>query len=194
MKKIVFVGLVIAAAAVIVSSFFMPWAKLSASVTKISQELTGKGAGKFIKGLEKITGTLGVLGDVEVRTAVSGYDIPTMVNKKSSKVAISLAQGLFKDAKDLDKKSNLLFLVPLFAIVCVALAVVGIRYKLAVALMSVLSGAISLGGLYNLKTADFSNLSVKITVEKGLWHTIYAYLFIFILSIIWLVTDKTNSK
>lgn len=200
MKNVGFVVLIIIAAVIIISSFFMPWARLSTSVTKISEKLTAPAtgtlkeaplAGKFIKELEKITSAL---GDVEVKATVSGYNIPTLVNKKSSKVAISLAQTLFKGGKDLDKKSMLVFLVPLFAGLCVVLAIVGVKYKLSVVLMLLLSGAISVGGLYNLKTTDFSNLLVKITIEKGLWQTIYAYLFIFLLSIVWLITDKKQAN
>jgi len=203
MKKIALAGLVVLAAIVIVSSFFMPWAKLSASVTKVSKELTGragKAAGgpfgeKFTRELSRITDAIGnVGGNVEIKTSVSGYDIPSMANKKSSKVAISLAQGLLKDAKDLDKKAALVFLLPIFAVVCAALAVIGLKNKLSIILMLIISGGISLGGLYRLKTLDLASLPVDITIEKGLWQTLYAYLFIFIISIIWLVVDKKEAS
>jgi len=202
MKKIILVSLVVLAAIVIIFSFFAPWAKLSASVTKVSKELTGQ-AGKvaggtfgerFARELSRVTDAIGkVGGDIQIKTSVSGYDIPSMVNKKSSKVAISLVQGLFKDAKDIDKKAALVFLLPIFAVVCAALAVIGLKNKLSVMLMLIISGAISLGGLYKLKTLDLASLPVDITIEKGLWQTLYAYLFIFVISIIWLVTDKKEA-
>lgn len=192
MKKIILVSLVVLAAIVIISSFFMPWAQLSASMTKVSKELTG---GKFLRELSRITDAIGkVGGDIQIKTSVSGYDIPSMANKKSSKVAISVIQGLLKDAKDADKKAALVFLLPIFAVVCVALAVIGLKNKLSVILMLIISGAISLGGLYRLKTLDLASLPVDITIEKGLWQTLYAYLFIFIVSIIWLVTDKKEAS
>ncbi len=203
MKKIALTGLVVLAAIVIIFSFFAPWAKLSASVTKVSKELTsqaGKAAGgtfgeRFTRELSRITDAIGnVGGDIQIKTSISGYDIPSMANKKSSKVAISLVQGLLKDAKDLDKKAALVFLLPIFAVVCVVLAVIGLKNKLSVILMLIISGAISLGGLYRLKTLDLASLPVDITIEKGLWQTLYAYLFIFIVSIIWLVTDKKQAS
>lgn len=203
MKKIALTGLVILAAIVIISSFFMPWAKLSASVTKVSKQLTGS-AGKikdtplgerFMRELSRVTDAIGnVGGDIQIKTSVSGYDIPSMANKKSSKVAISVIQGLLKDAKDADKKAALVFLLPIFAVVCAALAVIGLKNKLSVILMLIISGAISLGGLYRLKILDLASLPVDITIEKGLWQTLYAYLFIFIISIIWLVTDKKQAS
>jgi hypothetical protein len=192
MKKFVLAGLIVFAAIVIVASFFMPWAELSASVTKVSKELTG---GKFIRELSRITGAIGEIGgNIKIRTSVSGYDIPSMVNKKSSKVAVSLAQGLLKDAKDIDKKAALVFLLPIFAVVCAALAVIGLKNKLSVILMLIISGAISLGGLYRLKTLDLASLPVDITIGKGLWQTMYAYLFIFIVSAIWIITDKKQAS
>lgn len=203
MKKLALAGLVILAAIIIIFSFFAPWAKLSASVTKVSKELTGqagKAAGgtfgeRFTRELSRVTDAIGkVGGDIQIKTSISGYDIPSMVNKKSSKVAISVIQGLLKDAKDLDKKAALVFLLPIFAVVCVVLAVIGLKNKLSVILMLIISGAISLGGLYRLKTLDLASLPVDITIEKGLWQTLYAYLFIFIVSIIWLVTDKKEAS
>lgn len=202
MKKFVLAGMVILAAIVIILSFFMPWAKLSASVTKVSKELTdraGKAAGgtfgeRFTRELSRVTEAIGnVGGDIEIKTSVSGYDIPSMANKKSSKVAISLTQGLLKDTRDLDKKAALVFLLPIFAVVCAALAVIGLKNKLSVILMLIISGGISLGGLYRLKTLDLASLPVDITIEKGLWQTLYAYLFILIISIIWLVTGKKEA-
>ncbi|MDP2942049.1 MAG: hypothetical protein Q8O36_00830 [Candidatus Omnitrophota bacterium] len=203
MKKIALVGLVVLAAIVIISSFFMPWAQLSTSVTKVSKQLTGSAGQiknapfgeRFARELSRITDAIGnVGGDIQIKTSISGYDIPSMANKKSSKVAISLVQGLLKDAKDINKKAALVFLLPIFAVVCVALAVMGLKNKLSVILMLIISGAISLGGLYRLKTLDLASLPVDITIEKGLWQTLYAYLFIFIVSIIWLVTDKKQAS
>ncbi len=203
MKKIALAGLVVLAAVVIVSSFFMPWAKLSASVTKVSKKLTGSAGNikdtplgeRFMRELSRVTDAIGnVGGDIEIKTSVSGYDIPSMANKKSSKVAASLAQSLLKDAKDLDKKAALVFLFPIFAVVCAALAVMGLKNKLSVILMLIISGVIALGGLYRLKTLDLASLPVDITIEKGLWQTLFAYLFIFIISVIWLVTDKKQAS
>ena len=197
--KIIFAALIIICAVTIIVSFFMPWAKASVSATKVAKSLTEAAAGplsqspfagKFIKGLNKATNAIEGMGDIEVKAAVSGYDIPTMINKKSSRIAISLAQTLFKDAKDLDKKSLLVYLLPLFGIVCIGLALVGFKSKISVIAMAVISGAISIGGLYELMTVDLTSLPVRISIENGLWQTMYGYLLISVLSIVWLVVDR----
>ena len=141
------------------------------------------------KGFNKATNAIGNIGDLKVKTTVSGYDIPDMINKKSSHVAIQLAQLLFKDAKDLDKKSMLVYLLPLFAIACIILAIIGLRYKVSVVAVALIGGVIVIGGLYKLIATDLSNLPVQISIENGLWQTMYGYLLICILSVAWLVMN-----
>lgn len=204
MRKMVLFSLVIICAIAIISGFFMPWAKASVSATKVAKDLAGsasKGmlentpfAGKFIRGLDKATSKISDLGDINIKTMVSGYDIPTLVNKKSSQIAIAIASTMFKDAKDLDKKSMLVYLLPLFAIVCVVLGLVGIKNKIAIIVMALISGGISIGGLYNLMTADLSKLPIQISIEQGLWQTMYSYLMICIISVIWFVLDLKEAK
>lgn len=196
MKKMIFAGSIIVCALIIVVSFFMPWARATVSATKVAKNLSESAdsklhntsfGGKFVQGFNKATNAIGDMGDIKVKTTVSGYDIPTMINKKSSHVAIQLTQILFKDAKDLGKKSMLVYLLPLFAIVCMALAIAGLRYKALVIVAALIGGAIGIGGLYKLKATDLSNLPVQISIENGLWQTMYGFLLICIFSIAWLV-------
>jgi hypothetical protein len=203
MKKVILAGLVIICAVTVIFSFFMPWAKASVSVTKVAKSLTESAsttlanspfAGNFIKRFSTATNAVENLGDIEVKTAVSGYDIPTMINKKSSRIAISLAQTLFKDARDLDKKSLLVYLLPLLAIACIALAVIGLKTKISVIAMAVISGVIAGGGLYALMTVDLTKLPIQISIENGLWQTMYGYLLICLFSIVWLVIDRKKDK
>ncbi|MFQ5952518.1 MAG: hypothetical protein ACE5JK_03830 [Candidatus Omnitrophota bacterium] len=202
MKKVIFAGLIIAASVVIVIAFFMPWANVDASVTGISKELTKAAegplektpfAGKFLKKLDEVTTAIGEIGDVEIKTTVRGNQIPAMVNNKTSKVAISLAQVFFKDTEGLDKKVYLVYLLPLFGIICASLAVLGLKNKIYVLIATVIGGAISITGLYNLYTMDIPSLVVKISIQKGLWHTMYAYLAICLAGIAWLVLDRKRS-
>ncbi|MFA6141919.1 MAG: hypothetical protein WC738_01300 [Candidatus Omnitrophota bacterium] len=196
MKKIVFAGAIIVCALIIIGSFFMPWARATVSATKVAKNLSESAAsklqntsfgGKFVQGFNKATNAIVDLGDIEVKTTISGYDIPAMVSKKSSHVAIQLAQILFKDAKDIDKKSMLVYLLPLFAMACIALAIAGLRYKVSVMAAALIGGGIGIGGLYKLMATDISGLPVQISIENGLWQTMYGFILICILSVAWLV-------
>ena len=202
MKNLLFVSLIIAASVVTVVAFFMPWANVATSVTGISKELTSaaegplKGApiaGKLISGLDKITSAISSVGDIEVKTTVRGNQIPAMVNNETSKVALSLAQVFFKETEGIDKKVYLVYLLPLFGIVCAGLAVLGLQNKIYVVLMAIIGGAISIGGLYNLHTMDISSMVVKISIQKGLWYTMYAFLFILLVGVARLVLDKKKA-
>ena len=153
MKKSVLSGFVIAVSVVIVISFFLPWAKVSVSVVGASRELTGTArttlkdsptARKWLDKLEKATDAVSSYGDVGVNTQVSGYDIPVLVNNKSSKVAISAAQIMFKSAENLDMKSYLVYLLPILGILCAVASVLGQKNKLYIIVMILVAGAGSL--------------------------------------------------
>jgi len=199
MKKIIFSTLVIIAACVIVLAFFQPWARVQASVTGVSKDLMDQASGelkdtpaaaKFINKLKGVTDAISGLGDIEIKTQVSGYNVPRMVNNKTSKVALSLAQIMFKSTEGLDWKSYLVYALPLCAILCAVLSVIGTRQKMAVLVMLILSGAISLAGLYNLHTMDIGTASIKITIAEGLWDSMHAFLFIAGTSLAWFIVDR----
>jgi hypothetical protein len=203
-KNLVFMVVVIVAGAVIIKSFFLPWALASTSVGRVSGQVhrsidSSFGSlpfvGKVMAGIKETSGVIQELGaDIDISTVVSGYNIPRMVNSKSSKIALSFAQSFFGDVKDLDKKSMLVYLMPLFAIVCIMLAITGMRYKISVMAILMISGVISIGGLHALNTMNLSNELVDIVIGKGLWQTMYGYLGIFIISIFWLGTDLIKAK
>ena len=68
------------------------------------------------------------------------------------------------------------------------------KNKIALIVMAVLSGGIAMGGLYNLMTVDLSKLPIQISIEQGLWQTMYSYLGICIISVIWVVLDLKEMK
>ena len=199
MKKSVLSGFVIAVSVVIVISFFLPWAKVSVSVVGASRELTGTArttlkdsptARKWLDKLEKATDAVSSYGDVGVNTQVSGYDIPVLVNNKSSKVAISAAQIMFKSAENLDMKSYLVYLLPILGILCAVASVLGQKNKLYIIVMILVAGAVSLVGLYNLYTVNLGSLAAKVIIMNGLWFTMYGFLLISFAGIGWLVLER----
>lgn len=196
MKKQIFMSLVCVASALTIIAFFMPWATVATSATGVAKGLTGalSGtpiAGKFVKGLDAATNAISDIGgDVAIKNTVRGYQIPIMVNDKTSKVAISLAQIFFPQAEDLDVKSYLVYVLPGLGILCAILAFLGTGKNLYVIIMSILSGGAAAGGLYNLHTMDVSNMMVKISIQNGLWYTMYSFLFICITGIAWLIVVR----
>jgi len=198
MKKMIMASLVGICAVAIVISFFMPWAKASTSATRVAkgvkQSMDGTSFGaKIGKYFDVATQAISGMGDINVNTIVSGYDMPAMVHKKSSHVAVALAMVYVKDASNLDTKVLLIYLVPLFALACIALALLGLKNILFVAIMGLVSGIISIVGFFKIATTDMSSMVVQISIEKGLWLTLWAYLVIFAISIVWVVIDRKKA-
>ena len=195
MKKEYYSYLVYVAAVAIIIGFLMPWATIATSVTGVSKGLLGSldktpYAGKIVGGISKATDVIGDLGDISIKNTVRGYQVPIMVNDKSSKVAISLAQIFFKQADDLDKKSYLVYLFPIAGAVCALLAFLGDRNKIYTIAMTVLGGAIGIVGLFKLYTLDVGSTIVKISIQNGLWVILYSFLFMLIVGIAALAADK----
>ena len=193
-KNSIFLLIVSAATVIIVFSFFMPWVSATTSIVRVSKQVTNAigplgelpFVGEAISGLKEGADMIRGVGDIDINTVISGYNIPRMVNSKSSKAALSFARNFFKDTEGLGRKSLLVYLLPLLAILCTWLAFIGIKYRPAVISTLIISGIISLYGLYNLSTFNFSNEVVDIVILKWLWYTMYGYLAIFIVSVLWI--------
>lgn len=199
MKKAVLAGLIIICSAIVIASFFMPWARTSVSVTKAAQGLAAMVesklggtpyAEKVSRALQKTEKAIDTVGNIEVRTTVSGYDIPTLVQKRSSRSALSLAQMFFKDAEGLEQRVMLVYLIPLFGVACIFFAVLALANRLYIIGPALIGGVIAGGGFYKLFTTNFSGEQYQIILLNGIWYTLYAYLAISILSIAWLIIDR----
>ena len=197
MQKKILKNLVILASVIIVISFFLPWAKVSVSTMGVSKKVSGKlegspVAGKVLKGTGKVTGALSKFGYIYIKSTISGYRIPLLVNSKTSKVAISVVQIVSKSKSGLEAKSYLVYLLPLLGIGCGILATLGLEKRIFIIIMLVIGGIIGIAGLYNLLTAKLARAAVEVDIMIGLWATMLAFLFIFFVGIVWLVTDKKS--
>ncbi|MFH1797933.1 MAG: hypothetical protein ABH844_01105 [Candidatus Omnitrophota bacterium] len=200
MSKISLLISVLIAVAIVVAAFFVPWVRIDTSLGRVSGGLVdsaGSVVEKILPGSEKITGALGKLTDtvfgftgMEFNLVVRGKDIPRMVNSKSSKVALAFTSILSKDTGSLNRKSCLVYLPMLLAIMCGLLAVLGVENKIYIIAMTIISGLISGAGLYRLNTIDFSNLVVNIEILCGVWLTLYSFLFISMVGLFWIFVYK----
>lgn len=144
-------------AAVIFISFFLPWvhaeSQMIGSVTKV---LTGKRQAEI--------------------TNISGFNVPILANGPDARLIISIIQIFNPGVTDADKKSWLIWGVPLLA---VAIFAAGIRldqnkwYNLAIAIIGIL---VFLVGVYKIKTTDLDKLVLNARIGIGLWLTLYGYL------------------
>ena len=155
MVRKILAGLITLASIVIVISFFLPWAKINVSVVGVSKQLTSVSekklqgspvADKMVKKMQEITDAMSSFGDIDIKTTVPGYKIPGMVNNKTSKVALSATEILFKSTSGLDQKVYLVYLLPLLGIVCGILAITGLKNRACIIILLVISGIVESRG------------------------------------------------
>jgi hypothetical protein len=144
-------------AAVVFIAFFLPWVSVgSEMVGTVAKVLTGKHQAEI--------------------AAISGFAVPGMANGPDARLMISVIQIFNPGVTNADKKSWLIWGVPLFAI---AIFVLGLYwgenkwFNLAVAVIGVL---IFLAGVYKITTTDLNKLVLNAKIGIGVWLTLCGYL------------------
>jgi len=159
-KNIVFVF-----AAVVFIAFFLPWASVG----------TGSAVGRVAK-----------LIQAEEKQAqfisISGFQVPVMANSKESKLMISVIKIFQPGITDADKKSYLIWAVPLMAVIMSLIARFFQNNKwvhLALAIIGILIFAVA---VFKIATTGLDKALIKVNIEYGLWLVFIGYLGIGVLS------------
>lgn len=146
-------------ALIIFVSFFLPWVSINSPVTgAVSKILGGKSDSSFMK--------------------ISGYQVPILANRSDSRFMVELIQLFNPGIKDADKKSWLIWVVPILAVI-IALANVYFKqnkwFDLAIGIIGV---AIFAVGTFKLLTTDLDKLVMSVRIMPGLWIVLLGYLCI----------------
>jgi hypothetical protein len=202
-RRIIFTALVIAATTVIVKAFFMPWLGADTSAIRATKQVVQANAGELknapVTGviMDWLGGIFSVtrqVADVNISMVVTGCEIPRIAATEMTKTSLILLKTLFDDVRGIDEKSKLVYLVPGLAILCSLIAIAGMRFRIAVFILFLVSGTIALGALYKILTTPLSTPVIKLSIKEGLWLTVHAYLFIFSVSMIWLALELWTRK
>ena len=161
--------------AVIFIAFFLPWVHVgSPMVGVVSKFLTGKHQAEI--------------------TNISGFDVPILANGPDSRLMISIIKIFNPTVTDADKKSWLIWGVPIFAIAIFLLSLFLGKNKwfcLAVAAIGIL---IFLVGVYKIKTTDLDKLVLNVKMGTGIWLTLYGYLGLGITAAVGFVKALPNKR
>ena len=203
MKKILLI-LVAITSIFIIRSFFLPWATVDTTALKALSEIRADTEGKTIKAapirkaakrFRDLTYPIKKPLDTDIKQTVTGYEISSLKPYENlPSVVISFMELLLKDVDNATNMRHLVLFLPGGAILCFVLAILGLRFRFPIILMLVWSEATSIIGLYNIKsaiigaTSDFAHL----TMEDGIWYSLYGFLFIFCISLVWVTFDKTK--
>ena len=106
--------------------------------------------------------------------AISGFDVPRLANSDESRLILTVAKIFKPDVKDIDKKSYLIWIIPLLA---VAIFLVNMVF-------GVIGVAIFAVTVFKLKTTDLDKVVLQIKIGVGLWLILWSYLGIGIASIL----------
>jgi hypothetical protein len=138
-------------------AFFLPWVHVEAPmIGTISKVLTGKRQAEI--------------------TSISGFSVPVLANGPDARLMISIIKIFNPGVTDADKKSWLIWGVPLFAIAIFLLTLL-LRdnrwFNLAITAIGI---PIFLIGVYKINTTDLNKLVLNARIGLGVWLTLYGYL------------------
>ncbi len=143
-------------AAMIVIAFFLPWISVEAkTVGDISGFLTGKRQ--------------------DVIDSISGFSVPLLANSEESRFMISVIKIFNPQIRDADKKSYLLWCVPLIAVLIALAGKVFRRAKIIRLFLGIVSIAIVCAVTYKLLSTDLDKFVLKVNIVYGLWMTLFGF-------------------
>ncbi|MFH1360187.1 MAG: hypothetical protein ABIJ41_04020 [Candidatus Omnitrophota bacterium] len=141
---------------VITVSFFLPWITVeSQAVGGFSKILTGKDQG--------------------VIDSISGFRVPLLANSKESRFMISVIKIFNPQIRDADKKSYLLWGVPLIAMLISLAGCVFKHIKIIRFFLGLIAVGIVCAVIYKLMSTDMDKLVLKVNIVYGLWLTLFGF-------------------
>jgi len=147
----------------IVIGFFLPWVNIeSKQVGSVTKLLTGKRQ--------------------EIIHSISGFDIPTMANSEDARLIISIAKIIKPDIQGVDKKSYLVWSVPILALMILLLVFLWGKNRWLSLLYGIIGLAIFFIAVFKIKTTDLDKLVLQVRIAHGLWLILWSYLAIGIMA------------
>lgn len=161
--------------AIIVVGFFLPWINVeSKQVGTITKILTGKRQ-----------------ATVE---AISGFRMPLLANSEDARLIISVARTFYPDVTAIDKKSYLVWLFPIVALIILGIALNAENNKLINLIFGAIGIAVFVLAVYKISTTDLDRLVLQMKIGTGLWMSLWGYLGIGILGFVSFVASFFQKK
>jgi len=144
-------------AALIFVAFFLPWVRVeSAAVGQVSKLLTGKKQAAIDN--------------------ISAFRVPIIANGPDARLMISVIKIFSPGITDADKKSYLIWLIPILAVVIFLVIYLFGKNKWVNLIFGLVGTLVFAVAAYKIKTTDLNKLIINITMGPGLWLTLWGYL------------------
>ena len=150
---------------VIVVSFFLPWILVESAAVG--------GVTKLLKGKEQAT-----------LYSISGFKVPILANGEHSRTMISIIKIFQPKIQNADKKSYLIWGIPLLAVIMLGLTNVFKDNKWVQLGIGVVGVAIFAVATFKIATTDLDKIVLKVNIAFGLWLIFISYLGIGIIQIL----------
>lgn len=153
LKKVILLGTVI----IICAAFFLPW-------VSVDSKAVG-GVSKFLTGTEQSS-----------IATISGFQVPILANGEESRLMISIIKIFQPSVTDADKKSYLIWGVPLLSVLLFGISNAFNKKRwvhLSIALIGI---AIFAVGVFKITTTDMDKVIIQVNMALGLWLTLCGYL------------------
>jgi len=161
-------------AAVPVICFFLPWASVELKPVNFLNKLFNRHAKTEI-------------------VRISGFDIPCMANRESSKEVQSVVKVFVSDAENADKKSYLVWFVPIMAIILACLTRPAAKNTTLAICVGVAGVVIFLAATIKILVTRIDNMAMTVHISPAFWLTLLAYLALGILNIHQYMHHKRSS-
>ena len=155
-------------AVVVVIAFFLPWVSVKTEVAT---------------GLKKIV-KLEIKGIPEQFISISGFQVPVMANSKESRLMITLIKIFKPEIKNADKKSYLIWIVPILAVIMALIANLLKNNKWVHLAVGIIGVAIFGVAVFKIATTNLEKVVLKVNIEYGLWLVFVGYLGIGVMALL----------
>ncbi|HNV23778.1 MAG TPA: hypothetical protein PKH98_02705 [Candidatus Omnitrophota bacterium] len=150
---------------IIFCSFFLPWITVDSPIAGgFTKLLTGKRQAQI--------------------SSISGFQVPILANSSESRFMISVIKIFNPTIKDADKKSFLIWGVPLFAVVLFFLWSFLGRNKWVNLGIAIVGITIFSFASFKIATTNLDKLVLKVNIAYGLWLILTGYLLIGLLCLV----------
>jgi len=137
--------------------FFLPWVKVeSKQIGSLTKLIVGK--------------------EQKNMAAISGFQVPIMANSSESRLILTIAKIFKPGVKDVDKKSFLVYGVPVLGIMIFLLSVFFRQNKWINMALGILGLLIFSVAVFKIKTTDLEKAILQVRIGFGMWLILYSYL------------------
>ena len=165
-------------AAVALIGFVQPWAYLDlrdpalGKLGSLTKRL-GRVTIEVKHGAERVTGELPSLNSIPKH--VSGIQIPQLANQDDANLAMAIMELLTNTSNNIGFKSYAVYLLPGLALLGAALLTLCSGSRFVPIGVAAISSAVAAFGFWKLLTTDTRTLFIAITIGRGLWMSLWAY-------------------